>query len=137
MLNNRTNIIKQWLRFFLVIFCTIFVSVFAMMIMEGYSFIIDEKFIAGTYLVRQDWLTPIVIIFTNLCSVVAVASITIFVVIFVKDWTYKIFAIFNIGISAIVNIVIKKLKIYRDCESMNVTVILTLIESLKLAPNLL
>ena len=107
MLDNRKNNIKQWLRLFLVIFCAFFVGIFAMMIMEGYTFTIDRKFISGTYRIRQEWLTTIVKIFTNLCSVAAIASIVLFIIIFVKDWTYKIFAMFNIGIAAVVNIIVK------------------------------
>ena len=78
-----------------------------MMIMNGYTFKIDSKFISAAYMVRQEWLTVIVKIFTNLASVVAVASITLFCVLFVKDWTLKIFALFNVGVAALMNIVIK------------------------------
>lgn len=98
---------KQILRVFLVLFCAVFVGFFAIMIKNGYSFAIDQKFINAAYKVRADWLTVVVKIFTNFASVYAVALITLLIVVCAKEWKVKIFAVFNIAVTSLTNVVVK------------------------------
>ena len=98
---------KQILRLMLVLFCTLFVAVFAVRMVAGHVFAIDELFIRAAYKVRVEWLTVIVKVFTNLGSVLGIILLTLAMVILIKDWKLKIFAVFNVGMASIVNLMVK------------------------------
>ena len=100
---------KQLLRLLLVVFCALFVGVFAVMIKSGHTFLLDQKFINGTYRIREGWLTVVVKIFTNFASIYSVALITLLIVLFMKDIKIKIFAVFNIAVTSLTNIVLKNI----------------------------